>query len=274
MPDIKGSKLKIGIVGCGTIGSELARFIGTDLKGKAKLVALCDLDKKKALKLSKSFEEKVAVLPLDNLIKKSDFIIEAASKEFAATVVEEAVNQKKDVLVMSVGGLLNSTKLFKIAEKNRCRIFIPSGALCGVDGLKAAQAGRIDKVMLTTRKPPLGLSNAPFVLKNKINLASIDKETIIFEGSAQEAVEGFPQNINVAAVLSLAGVGAQKTRVKIITSPQVTSNSHEVDIKGEFGHLITRTDNLPSPTNPKTSYLAVLSAIATLKNIFSSVKIV
>ncbi len=271
MPDI--NKIKIGIIGCGTIGGELAKAVNTKFKNQAELTALCDLDKNKALKLSRSFKKKIAILSIDALIEKSDFIIETASKEISALVVKKAVTQKKDVLVMSVGGLLNNWPLLKLAQKNGCRIFIPSGAICAIDAIKAACIGRIDKVSLTTRKPPSGFFNAPFVVKNRINLNSLDKETVIFEGSAQEAVEGFPQNINVAAVLSLAGIGAKRTKVKIIASPNASVNSHEVEAEGEFGHLLARTDNLPSPDNPKTSYLAVLSAIATLENVFSSVKI-
>lgn len=266
-------KIKIGIIGCGTIGTELAKAIITKFKKEAKLVALCDINRGRASKLSRSFKNKIAILSLDGLIKKSDFIIEAASKEISARVVRKAIYKGKDVLVMSVGGLLKNSQLFKLAQKNNCRIFIPSGALCGIDGLKAASLGRIDTVTLTTRKPPLGFSNAPFVIKNKINLNSLTENMVIFEGSAEEAVEGFPQNINVAAVLSLAGIGAKNTKVKIVASPHKNINSHEIKVEGEFGHLITRTDNIPSPQNPKTSYLAILSAIATLKNIFSSIKI-
>jgi aspartate dehydrogenase len=266
-------KIKIGIIGCGTIGTALAKAVVNNFKKEAQLVAIGDVDKNKALRLSSSLKSKVAILSLNDLIKKSDFIIEAASKGISASVVRKAINQRKNVLVMSVGGLLKNSPLFKLAQKNNCRIFIPSGALCGIDGLKAASLGRLDKVTLTTRKPPSGFSNAPFVIKNKINLNSLTEDTVIFEGSAEEAVEGFPQNINVAAVLSLAGIGAKNTKVKIIASPNKNINSHEVEVGGEFGHLIARTDNVPSPQNPKTSYLAILSAIATLKNVFSSVKV-
>lgn len=271
MPGIK--KVKIGIVGCGAIGSELARAITVKFKKEAQLVALCDINKDKALKLAGSLKKKVEVASLDVLIKKSDFIIEAASKEISATVAKKALAKGKDILIMSVGGLLKNLQLFNLAQKNNCKIFIPSGALCGIDGVKAASLGKISRVTLTSKKPPEGFSNAPFVIKNKINLNSLNEDTLIFEGTAEEAVEGFPQNINVAAVLSLAGVGAKNTKVKIIASPGKKVNSHEIEAVGEFGHLIARSENIPSPANPKTSYLAILSAMATLKNVFSSVKV-
>jgi aspartate dehydrogenase len=145
--------------------------------------------------------------------------------------------------------------------------------LCGIDGLKSASVGRIDSVTFTTRKPPKGLDGAPYITKNNIELSSIKEETVIFEGTADDAVKGFPQNVNVAAILSLAGLGKANTRVRIVTSPDYTKNIHEVEIKGESGNITTRTENLPSKVNPKTSQLAVFSAIATLEGIVKNVRI-
>ncbi|MBI4708486.1 MAG: DUF108 domain-containing protein, partial [Candidatus Omnitrophica bacterium] len=154
-----------------------------------------------------------------------------------------------------------------------CQIYLPSGAICGLDGVKSASLGRIDKVTLTTRKPPRSLEGAPYLVSKGINLSQIKQETLLFEGTAEEAIRGFPQNVNVCATLSIAGIGPEKTRVKIITSPFYTSNIHEVEAEGAFGRLTVRTENVPSPQNPKTSYLAALSAIATLKQILEPVKI-
>ena len=173
---------------------------------------------------------------------------------------------------MSIGGLLGNESLLDKAEKAGIKVYLPSGALCGIDGLKSASVGRIDSVTLTTRKPPKGLAEAPYIIKNNIDLPSIKEETIVFEGTADDAVKGFPQNVNVAAILSLAGLGAANTRVRIVTSPDYTKNVHEVEIKGESGNITTRTENLPSKVNPKTSQLAVFSAIATLEGIVKSVR--
>ena len=164
-------------------------------------------------------------------------------------------------------------KLLKKAGDNGVRVYIPSGALCGVDGLKSASVGRIDSVTLTTRKPPRGLEGAPYIKEKDIDLAGITGETVIFEGSVEDAIRGFPQNINVSAALSLAGLGAKKTRVKIVTSPSYTKNIHEVEIIGEAGRIFTRTENIPSKSNPKTSELAVFSAIATLSGITNTVRV-
>jgi aspartate dehydrogenase len=170
-------------------------------------------------------------------------------------------------MIMSIGGLLANLALFSLAKKKKCRVILPSGAICGLDGIKAASIGGIKKVTLTTRKPPQGLKGAPYVVKNNIDLDSITDEKVIFEGTAEEAVRGFPKNVNVSAMLSIAGLGPQKTRVRIITAPQYTRNMHEIEVEGKFGRLVTRTENVPFPDNPRTSFLAALSAVATLKQI-------
>ncbi len=265
-------KIKVGIVGCGTIGSEIARACQTMLNDSLDLIGICDLVKEKAQALQKSLKDEAPVLELDDLVKASSLIVEAASGKISANILKRAIDGKKDVLIMSIGGLLGNENLLDDARNAQIRVYLPSGALCGIDGLKSASVGRIDSVTLTTRKPPKGLAGAPYITKNNIDLSAIKNETVIFEGTALDAVTGFPQNVNVAAILSLAGLGAANTRVRIVTSPDYTKNIHEVEIRGESGVINTRTENLPSRVNPKTSQLAVFSAIATLKGIINSVR--
>jgi len=175
---------------------------------------------------------------------------------------------------MSAGGIIDHHKeLSVLAAENKCRVFIPSGAICGIDGLKAAACGKINKVTLTTKKPPKAFLGIPYVLKKKIRLDNLNKETVLFQGDAYDAIRAFPQNINVAATLSLAGIGAQNTIVRIIACPDITQNMHEIEIDSDAGRIFSRSENLIHPDNPKTSYLAVLSAIATLKQILEPIKI-
>jgi aspartate dehydrogenase len=168
---------------------------------------------------------------------------------------------------MSSGGLLGRSDLFTLAKEKRAKVYIPSGAVCGLDGVKAASMVGIRSLVLTTKKPPRGLKGAPYIVQNNIDIDSIKEETTVFEGPAEEAVKGFPKNVNVSATLSLCGIGPKDTLVRIVTSPYFTSNTHEVEIVGDSGKIKTVTENVPMPTNPKTSYLAALSAIAVLKNI-------
>ncbi|VVB68589.1 putative L-aspartate dehydrogenase [uncultured archaeon] len=159
-----------------------------------------------------------------------------------------------------------------LAEEHGSRIYIPSGAISGLDGLKSASIGTIRKVTLTTTKNPKGLEGAPYIRENKVDLEALKEPAVIFEGSAAEAVKAFPANVNVAATLCLAAREG-KVRVKIIADPNINVNRHEIMAEGDFGQIFTRVENVPSPKNPKTSYLAALSAIATLRSIVEPLKI-
>ncbi|MBP7056076.1 MAG: aspartate dehydrogenase [Candidatus Omnitrophica bacterium] len=266
-------KIRIGIVGCGTIGSAIAQACFGRLKDRVSLVALSDSDPAKSADLRKKLKSDVPSVDLDQLVKKSDLVVEAASSKVSSLVLGMCIEAGRDCLVMSVGGLVGNDDLLKKANELGVKVFIPSGAICGVDGLKSASCGTIESVILTTRKPIKGLEGAPYIKDKKLDLASIKTETVIFEGNAEEAVRAFPQNVNVSAVLSLAGIGPKKTIVRIVTSPEYSKNVHEVEISGEFGKITTRTENIPSKTNPKTSAMAFFSAIATLEGITRSVRI-
>lgn len=266
--------VRIGVIGCGTIGSKIAEHIDRNLKNKARISALSDIDGQKAKRLAASLRSKPKVATASRLIKSVDLVVEAASAKFSGRIAREAIGAGKDVMVMSTGGLLKDYRsLFELARRKRANIYLPSGAICGLDGLKAARLSKIRKVTLTTRKPPEGFKGAPYVIKNKIDLGGIRSDKVLFEGDAVKAMEGFPANINVAATLSLCGVGPRKTKVRIIASPSTKRNIHEIEVEGDFGRLTARTENVPSPDNPKTSYLAVLSAIATLEGIMGRVKV-
>ena len=157
---------------------------------------------------------------------------------------------------MSVGGLLNPEtrfKLEKLAKNNKCRLYAPSGAIVGLDGIKAASLGKIQRVTLVTRKPPRSLG------------INTEKETILYQGEASEAVQKFPLNINVAATVSMA-VG-QEIEVKIIADPDVDRNMHELEVVGDFGEFQTITSNIRCSMNPKTSVLAAYSAIKLLNSL-------
>ncbi len=262
--------LKIGIVGCGAIGKSLAKYIVQDLSGKAVLSALYDLDQRQCVRISR----RLATGTLGKLIKKSDLVIESASGKSSFFIAKSALLQGKDVMIMSVGGVLDQfSQLEKIAQAKKVRIFIPSGALAGIDGLKASKIGKIKKAVLTTYKNPASFQGVKYVADKKINLTGIKKDKVLFFGPASQAVKYFPQNINVAAVLALAGIGKEKTKVKIVASPRTKRNIHEILVESNAGLVRARTENVLHPDNPKTSFLAVLAAAATLKQILESARI-
>ena len=268
-------RLKIGIVGSGAIGSSLAGIIIKDFIKQAKLVGIYDIDLNKAKALASKFRKPyLMVSNLDQLIKKADLVIEAASARASWAIAKAALNKGKNIMIMSVGGVVDHLEdLHRLARKNNCKVYIPSGAISGIDALKAARIYKIKNVTLTTTKNPLAFKGVKYVEEKKINLKKLKHDLVLFSGFASEAVKLFPQNINVAAVLSLSGIGKNKTRVRIIASPKVNKNIHEILIESEAGIIKTRTENILHPDNPKTSFLAVLSAVAMLKGILEPVRI-
>jgi aspartate dehydrogenase len=182
----------------------------------------------------------------------------------------------KDLMVMSVGAFMDEKLLEDLvgaAKKNDCKIYIPSGAIAGIDGLRSAMLASIERVEISTIKNPKGFEGALFMVENNIDPFSFHEKTMIFNGSAKEAVRAFPANVNVAASLSIAGIGSEKTRVKVYVDPEASRNIHEITVEGDFGNFTSRIENVPSPDNPRTSLLAALSAIATLKKITEPLQI-
>ncbi len=265
MKPAKG-KFKIGIVGCGASGSGIALSVSTDLRKTCQLRGLYDIDLEKSTKLGKNLSLRgITKKSLESLIKNCDCIVEAVNSNSTEDIIRKALKAKKDVLSMSVGKLLNAPDLFQLAYQYKTNLLIPSGAIAGMDAIKAASLVGIEAITLTTRKPPRGFLNNPYLTKKGIDPLKIKKEYVIFEGSVASAVKAFPQNINVAATLALGSQCLKKIKVRILTSPKYKTNSHEIYLTGKFGTIRTQTDNAICPDNPKTSYLAVLSGIQTLK---------
>lgn len=269
-------RLKIGIVGCGAIGTSLAKFIVKELSSQAELSGLYDIDPSKSKKLSDSISKKknLSVSGLRQLIDRSRLIIEAASGAGSWDIARNSLSSGRDIMIMSTGGVAGRFKeLSLLAKKNNAMVHIPSGAISGIDAVKASRLGKIKSVTLTTRKNPLSFQGVKYIENRGIELGRIKKDTVLFCGPAKEAVKYFPQNINVAAVLGLAGIGQERTIVKIIASPRTKRNIHEIKIESGAGTIITRTENVLHPDNPKTSFLAVLSAMETLRQIMEPVRI-
>ncbi len=266
--------LKIGLVGCGAIGTGIARAIdGGEID--ADLVAVCDHNPDTALKLIDSLKKKPVKANLEDLVRLSDLVVEAASQRAVPTIARAALSNGRSLMVMSVGALADAglyREIKKMAAEHGSKVYIPSGAISGLDGIKSASIGTIRKVTLTTTKNPRGLIGAPYLKEKQIDITALKSPTLIFEGSAAEAVKACPANVNVAATLCLAAREGE-VGVRIIADPDIQVNRHEITVEGDFGQMTIRVDNVPSPSNPRTSYLAALSAIATLRSIVEPMKI-
>ncbi|MFA5039782.1 MAG: aspartate dehydrogenase domain-containing protein [Candidatus Omnitrophota bacterium] len=264
-------KIKVGIVGCGAIGGSLARMIKKDLSPFFKLAAFCDPREDRARNLLKLWPQ-AKVLPVSALIRSCDLVIESASAAVSGEIAELTLRAGKSILAMSIGGILGKEKeLARIAEKKGGRFLLPSGAICGLDGIRALSLAGISSLTLNTYKPPAALVGAPYLKERGIDLSGITQETLVFSGNAKEAVKAFPQNINVVALLQIAsGVCVQ---VKIWARPGLQKNIHEIQVLSAAANLKIQCENSASPDNPKTSYLAILSAAAALKGFSQAVRV-
>ncbi|RAP51441.1 MAG: aspartate dehydrogenase [Methanosphaera sp. rholeuAM270] len=254
--------MKIGILGCGSIANTLVKFKLED-KLNVNLACFYDLDITSAKELANKVGADTAS-SVEELIEKSDLILECASQAAVRGSIPQILDKGIDVIIMSVGALLDfdfKSKIESIAKENGATIYLPTGAITGIDTVKAAKMGKIESVSLITRKPPISLG---MELDDK-------EEEIVFKGKASDAVKEFPKNINVSSTLSLASeIDADVT---IIADSKIKNNTHEIHLKGTFGELVTITSNVSSPDNPKTSMLAAYSAASLLNKLSETIQI-
>ena len=266
-------KKNVGLIGCGTIGTHLAMAIESHTIANASLTGVFDIIDSNAKILKSKLRGNPQVYSnFDSLIdSEADIIVEAASQEAVKKFGKQIIEANKDLMIMSVGALANTiflTELLDLAplRKGRSKIYVPSGAIAGIDAIRSVRH-LLDSITLTTTKSPKALAGAPFFATSEVNLDTITKITEIYDGPAADAVKLFPANVNVAAVLSLAGLGADKTKVRVLVDPHATTNQHEIVATGRFGDIKITVNNVTTPGNPKTSFLAVLSAIECLRSI-------
>ncbi len=265
----------IAIIGCGAIGSELAYNIDNKVIPNCSLSIIFDIDNKKTNNVYEKLKNKpVSFNIFKDFInspefKKIDLIIEAASISAASNYVIDILKEGKDMMIMSLGVFSDINlyqEVIRILETNSNNVFLPSGAIGGIDIIRSIRK-YIDSITLTTTKNNKALKGAPFFQNNNIEIDTISKRQVIFEGTAFDAIKQFPSNVNVAALISLAGIGFNKTIVKIIVDPKESNNVHELNIKWKFGEITINISNKPTLENPKTSYLATLSALECLRSI-------
>lgn len=252
--------MKVGIIGCGAIANIITTSIVPE-ENDIEIAYFFDKDIERAENLA-SFAGGVAVLDFDELLQNVDLVIECASPDSARYFAPRVLSEGRDMIVMSIGAFMDYEfyqEVERIAKENNAKVHLPSGAIVGLDGIKAVAKFGLKEISLVTRKSPKSLGK------------DIDKEEVLFEGKASEAVKVFPLNINVAATISIAC--QRDIDVKIIVDPNVDRNVHEITAKGDFGEFKTTTMNYPCSANPKTSMLAALSAIRLLKSFNETISV-
>ncbi len=263
--------MKITIIGCGSIGTTLARFLET--MDEIELVHVFDTKKEAVERLMQECTKVRYAENLENAFESSDLVVETASQAAVFEYIPKALEMGKNVLVMSVGAFVEDDfkeKCRILAKQKGCKVYIPSGAVCGIEGICAAAISEVEEVIIMSYKPIEAFRGVKFLKQSGIDLDTIKRPRVIFNGHARDAVKHFPKNVNVAATLSLAGIGIDNTVVRIVVDPKATLNTHRIIAKGKFGEIECWTRNMPFPDNPRTSYLAALSLISAVKKISGS----
>ncbi|MFQ5995980.1 MAG: aspartate dehydrogenase [Acidiferrobacterales bacterium] len=264
--------LQVAIGGLGTVGTAVARRLDQGIESLT-LAAVSARDRARAAERMRDYRHKVPVLPLAELAGGADVIVECAPAAVFSEVAEPAVKAGRIFVPISVGALLSNWHIVKLARTHGARIIVPTGALLGLDAVRAAAEGRIDGVRMVTRKPPRALAGSPYIEEHAIGLDNVDKPLKVFEGTAREGAEGFPANVNVAAALGLAGVGPDRTRLEIWADPTVTRNTHHIIVEADSARFELNIENVPSDENPRTGKIVALSIIAALRRLVDPISI-
>ena len=263
--------LSIGIVGCGAIGRGLLRAVD-DGRLSVSVAGVASRTEETARAFLSTMRDQPAFLQLPELIQEADLVIEAAGADVVPELARQVFAAGKELMVISIGALLDHPEVMEQARRAGRRLLLPSGAIAGLDGIKAACVGRVSHVTMTSRKPPEGLEGAPYLAERGISLMGLTEEREIFSGTAREACRGFPANLNVSAAVSLAGLGPDDTKVRILATPGLRRNCHDIEVEGDFGSLRVHIENIPTE-NPKTGRMTALSMIRAVQDAVDPVRI-
>jgi aspartate dehydrogenase len=251
--------LTVAIAGYGAIGRSLARSLIAGIPG-VRLVAIGVRDPAAARPPAPG----ITVVASDALAPLADVVIECAPAVALPAIALPVLKAGKTVLVLSCAALLRHPELEQAARDHGGRILVPTGALLGLDAVLAANEGTIHSVRMITRKPPNGLLGAPHLVNNAIDVTNLDAPLLVFTGSARDAAIGFPANVNVAAALSMAGIGPDRTTIEIWADPAVTRNIHRIELDSDAARISLTIENIPSE-NPKTGRITAQSVLALLR---------
>jgi aspartate dehydrogenase len=268
--------MRVAIIGGGSIARLFIAHIRRGDLGRARVVAIAGRGgQSRGKALAKAFSIPYVTGPKALLARKPDVVVEAAShdavREYGAPLLGKGVS----LIVLSCGALCDDAlraKLERAAGRSGALLSVPSGGIGGLDALKAACVAGVDEVTIAVTKPPAAWKGIPYVEKLGIDLYGLREPRVLFEGTARAGVPLFPANVNIAAVLSMAGIGFDKTKLKVVADPALRHNTHYIDIRGRTGNISVKLENVPSPDNPKTAWLACYSALAALKAVKSPVR--
>ncbi|WP_076414542.1 aspartate dehydrogenase [Shewanella sp. UCD-KL12] len=259
-------QIKVGIAGFGTIGKVVGKALDSGIEGM-ELVAVTSGNLDKARSNMSDFTSPAMVVEAGELAGLVDVIVECAPTQAFMDVAVPALSKGKVLVTVSGAAILENPQIIDIARESSGQIVLATGALLGLDAVRAAAEGTIHSVTMVTRKPPTSLIKAKYVIENNIDLISISEPLRLFKGSAREGAVKFPSNVNVAAALGLAGVGADETELEIWADPSKTRNTHKIRVDADSASFELTIENVPTVENPGTGRITALSVIAALKSL-------
>ena len=266
------TELRVAIGGLGAIGMAVARRLDQGIDGLV-LSAVSARDHDAAAKQLADFNRPLPVVSLEELGDMAEIVVECAPATVFERVAEPAIRAGRIFVPLSCGALLSRPDLIDLAKETGARIVVPTGALLGLDAVRAAAEGQIRSVRMITRKQPGGLKGAPFLVENDISLDNLDEPLKVFDGNARDGARGFPANVNVATALSLAGIGADETALEIWADPTLTRNVHQIEVEADSACFSLMIENVPTEENQRTGRITALSVIACLRGLTSTLKV-
>ncbi|HEY6024972.1 MAG TPA: aspartate dehydrogenase [Pseudolabrys sp.] len=264
--------LRVGIAGLGAVGLDVARRLIDGAVPGLMLTAVAVRNADKARRALPQIGDMIALRTPEALADDCDVVVECLPPALFRDVAISAIDKGRIFMPLSVAQLLQNGDLIERARQNGARILVPTGALIGLDAVRAAAEGTIHSVKMVTRKPPAGLEGAPYLREHAISVAGLKEPLKVFDGSAREGARGFPTNVNVAAALSLAGIGPDRTRLEIWADPNVTRNTHTITVDADTARFTMTIENIPS-ANPRTGKSVAPSTVAALRGLVSELKV-
>ena len=265
------SPLRVGLAGLGAVGLEVAKRLIDGAVPGLTLAAVAVRDADKARRALPQIGDMIALRTPAALADDCDVVVECLPPALFREVAIAAIDRGRIFMPLSVAQLLENWDLVERARQKGARILPPTGALIGLDAVRAAAEGDIRSVTMITRKPPGGLEGAPYLLEHNISVANLKAPLKVFDGSAREGARGFPANVNVAAALSLAGIGPDRTRLEIWADPTITRNTHRIEVDADVARFSMTIEGIPSQ-NPRTGRIVPLSTVAALRALVSELQ--
>src|SRR5882672_10152678 len=257
--------MRVAIIGGGSIARLFIEHIRRGDLGRTRVVAIAGRSgRSRGRALAQSFRIPFVADLKALLSKKPDVVVEAASHDAVREYGEPLLKKGVALIVLSCGALCDDVlrgKLERAAARGGASLSVPSGGIGGLDALKAASIAGVDEVTIAVTKPPAAWKGIAYVEKLGVDLDGLHEPRVLFEGPARAGVPLFPANVNIAAVLSMAGIGFDRTKLKVVADPALRHNTHYIDIRGKTGNISIKLENVPSPDNPKTAWLACYSAL-------------